>query len=185
MVMPITIGVLSDTHVPDRSPRLNQAIIRRFRQDGVAAILHGGDICIPAVLEELRMIAPVYAVRGNRDIFMLRDLPDKQLLEFNGVRIGLSHGHGSLVDYLGDKVRKFTGQLDIGYIQRRSALAFKDVKVNIFGHMHRPFMEWIDGTLFFGPGSACCSENRFQPPTAGLLYIGTEGEVNAEIFFLE
>lgn len=185
MVAPITIGVLSDTHVPDRSPGLNPAIIRRFRQEEVAAILHGGDVCIPAVLEELRLIAPVYAVRGNRDIYMLRDLPDKQMLEFNGVRIGLSHGHGSLVDYLGDKVRKIIGQLDIEDIQRRSALAFEDVKVNIFGHMHRPYMEWIDGTLFFGPGSACCQESNSQPPSAGLLRIGANGEVSAEIFFLE
>jgi putative phosphoesterase len=185
MPLPLTIGVLADTHIPDRCTGLNPLIERRFRLEGVTAILHAGDVCIPAVLDELRLIAPVYAVRGNRDIYMLRDLPEKQLLEFNGVRVGISHGHGNLGEYIGDKVRKLTGRLDIGHIQRRSAMTFKDVQVNIFGHMHKPFMELINGTLFFGPGSACCPEDKNHPPTAGLLRISPDGEVSAEIFFLE
>jgi hypothetical protein len=185
MPVPLTIGVISDTHIPDRCPSLNPAILRRFRAEGVASILHGGDVCIPAVLEELRLIAPVYAVRGNRDIFFLRELPQKHLLEFNGVRLGLSHGHGSFAEYLGDKVRKMAIGLEADHIQRRSAAAFQDVHVNVFGHIHRPFREWINGTLFFAPGSACCSEVRGLPPSAGLLRITTGGDVEAEIFFLD
>jgi len=185
MPVPLTIGVLSDTHIPDRCPGLNPAILRRFRLEGVTSILHGGDVCIPAVLDELRLIAPVYAVRGNRDIFLLRELPEKHLLEFNGVHVGLSHGHGSIAEYLVDKLRKMAGDLDASHIQRRSAATFQDVQVNVFGHIHRPFMEWIDGTLFFAPGSACCPEVKNLLPSAGLLRISTSGEVDAEIFFLE
>lgn len=185
MPVPLTIGVLSDTHIPDRCQGLNPAILRRFRLEGVTSILHGGDVCIPAVLDELRLVAPVYAVRGNRDIFMLRDLPEKHLLEFNGVRVGMSHGHGRWEEYLGDKLRKVAGIQLAGHIQRRSAAAFQDVQVNVFGHIHRPFMEWINGILFFAPGSACCSEVKSLPPSAGLLRITIAGEVSAEIFFLE
>lgn len=185
MPVPLTIGVLSDTHIPDRCPGLNPAILRRFRLEGVTSILHGGDVCTPAVLDELRQLAPVYAVRGNRDIFLLRELPEKHLLEFNNVRVGLSHGHGSFAEYLGDKLRKWAGGLDPSHIQRRSAATFQDVQVNVFGHIHRPYMEWINGTLFFAPGSACCPELKNLPPSAGLLRIGISGEIEPEIFFLE
>ena len=54
------IGLISDTHNLLR-PEARQALA------GVACILHAGDICGQAVLDELGAIAPVTAVRGNND----------------------------------------------------------------------------------------------------------------------
>ena len=60
----ITLGVLSDTHVPDKAPELNPQVAARFRQEMVSAILHAGDVTSPQVLKELKKIAPVHAVHN-------------------------------------------------------------------------------------------------------------------------
>jgi hypothetical protein len=54
------IGLISDTHGLLRPEAL------RFLR-GSDRIIHGGDIGDPAILEALRAIAPVTAVRGNND----------------------------------------------------------------------------------------------------------------------
>jgi putative phosphoesterase len=69
-----TLGVLADTHIPDRVPTLNPRVIQVFRQAQVSAILHAGDVSVPQVLAELEKIAQVYAVRGNRDIFLSQEI---------------------------------------------------------------------------------------------------------------
>ena len=63
----IRLGVISDTHIPDRARRLNERVIPVFREAGVSAILHAGDVSTPRVLKQLEEVAPVYATRGNRD----------------------------------------------------------------------------------------------------------------------
>src|SRR5215470_12582980 len=69
---------------------------------GVDAILHAGDICVQRVLDALGELAPVYAVRGNRDLALR--LPLDRELTFDGVRLGLTHGHGGFSRYLGEKL---------------------------------------------------------------------------------
>ena len=81
----ITLGVLADTHVPDRVTQLNRRVLEIFQRAEVNAILHAGDVSIPRVLEELKQVAPVHAVQGNRDIFYLRQLPMRIELNFEGV----------------------------------------------------------------------------------------------------
>jgi putative phosphoesterase len=155
----VTLGVLADTHIPDRAPGLPQGLLERFRQAGVAAILHAGDVCVPEVLDALAEIAPVHAVRGNRDIFYLRSLPIRLDLEFLGVSIGLVHGHGSLRNYLLDRAALLPGRRAR---QESTAGAYCRLSpsrsVVVFGHIHRPINEWVEGQLLFNPGSACCPE---------------------------
>ena len=59
------IGLISDTHMPERWPRLPSCIFSLF--DGVDLILHAGDVGELWVLDELSLIAPVIAVHGNDD----------------------------------------------------------------------------------------------------------------------
>jgi hypothetical protein len=61
----VRIGVLADTHIPDRAKELHPDIIPIFQQHEVDRIIHAGDICVPSVLEQLTKVAPVDAVRGN------------------------------------------------------------------------------------------------------------------------
>lgn len=60
---PLTIGLLSDTHVPHRLKRLPDTALDALA--GVDLILHAGAVDDPAALKPLRDIAPVYTVRGN------------------------------------------------------------------------------------------------------------------------
>ena len=57
----MTIGVISDTHGLLR-PEAIQALI------GVDHILHAGDVGDPLILDKLRWIAPLTAIRGNVDV---------------------------------------------------------------------------------------------------------------------
>ena len=83
--MPMLIGVISDTHNLVR-PEALAAL------EGVEQILHGGDVCQPQVLEALREVAPVSAVRGNRDQGDWADaLPLELTLNLAGAKIYLVH----------------------------------------------------------------------------------------------
>jgi len=55
------IGLISDTHIPDRARELPEKVIEAF--ENVELIIHAGDLTSPKVIEELENIAPVMAVR--------------------------------------------------------------------------------------------------------------------------
>ncbi len=178
----VVLGVVADTHVPDRRPCLSPKLLASFRSAGVAAILHAGDISTSVVLDELGQIAPVYAVRGNRDIYHLRALPISRLLTFEGVRVGLTHGHGSLWQYFLDKGHYMLHGLEETHYVSRVIKSFSGAGVIVFGHIHMPIIETINGCLIFNPGVACCSGHHRTSPSAGLLYINSQGAARGEIF---
>jgi putative phosphoesterase len=97
------LGIISDTHIPDRARRLHPQVLPLFREAGVSAILHAGDVSSPGVLKQLGEVAPVVAVRGNRDWVLMRRLPLIQQLTFGSISIVLTHGHGRWQEYLLDK----------------------------------------------------------------------------------
>src|SRR6204780_4768224 len=81
----LRVGVISDPHGLLRSEAT------AFLQ-GCDHILHGGDIGGEAILEQLAVLAPVSAVRGNNDTqAWAESLPQTQLLEFQAVRICMIH----------------------------------------------------------------------------------------------
>ncbi|MFN7036305.1 MAG: metallophosphoesterase family protein [Bellilinea sp.] len=100
----VMVGVIADTHVPDRVDGLHPDLEDILRSEKVDAILHAGDISSPAVLKQLEQIAPVFAVRGNRDWAFRNTLPWSRMLNMGGLRILLTHGQGGLGDYLVDKI---------------------------------------------------------------------------------
>lgn len=181
----ITLGVIADTHIPDRARRLDPGISEIFRTAGVQAILHAGDVSTPGVLDQLRQIAPVHAVRGNRDVFALRELPQCSLLSFAEVRIALSHGHGSWLRYLVDRVDYVLRGYRIELFQPRLLKEFPDTNVIVFGHTHRPYNHRENGVLLFNPGSPHCPDGKGTAPSVGLLSIQTRGEVYGEIVSLD
>jgi putative phosphoesterase len=170
---------VADTHVPDRLRRLPEGLGSALA--GVDAILHAGDITTRRVLDALAAIAPVHAVAGNRD-FMLR-LPLDRVLEFGGVRLGLTHGHGGWVGYLREKALYLT----VGYYmprylrQVRARFAHQGVQAVVFGHSHRAVNTVVDGVLLFNPGSVAPDYHApHRAPAVGILTI-TDGAVSAEI----
>ena len=128
----LRIGLISDTHGLMRPEALDYL-------RGADRILHAGDIGDPAILEALRAIAPVTAVRGNNDRDgWARGLRDVERLEVEGVRICVVHD-----------VKEF---------------AAKDCRVVVSGHSHKPKVEERDGVLYVNPGSA--GPRRFSLPIA-------------------
>jgi putative phosphoesterase len=182
--MTITLGVIGDTHVPDRARQLHPLILPTFKQAKVQAILHAGDVSTMGVLAQLDDIAPVHAVRGNRDWVALRQLPYKLVLYFYGMEIGLTHGHGGVRHYLLKRIEYlFRGyQLEMFLPDVRAT--FPEARVIVFGHTHRPLQLWVDGQFIFNPGSPHCPEEEDTPPSVGLLHLHPGGQVESELIWL-
>ena len=146
-------GVISDTH----------GLLRRSAVAALAgsdAIVHTGDIGRPEVLEGLRAIAPVVAVRGNVDRGWAKALPETTQVDIAGRRILLLHNLTEL-------------EID------PSAAG---IDVVIAGHSHRPKIETRDGVLYVNPGSA--GPRRFTLPIAVAQIEITERSVEAQIIEL-
>ena len=142
------IGLISDTH------GLLRPEAARFLR-GSDHIIHAGDIGAPEILEHLREIAPVTAVRGNNDTGRwARSIPATADRVLGGVAIHVVH--------------------DLAELEERKA-----VRVVISGHSHKPLIRENDGVLYVNPGSA--GPRRFTLPIAlGELKI-SRGAVRARI----
>jgi hypothetical protein len=140
------IGVIADTHIPQKTPKIPQKILDDFA--GVDMVIHAGDLVEASVLDQLRRVCKdVRAVWGNMDPEEVRtSLPRKDIITVGTHRIGVMHGFGHPLG-----------------LARRMLLEFKDDKVDIivFGHAHRPMNEDRDGILLFNPGSA--TDSIFAP----------------------
>jgi hypothetical protein len=181
----IQLGVIADTHVPDKAKALHARVLPILRELGVSAILHAGDISSPGVLAALEEIAPVHAVRGNRDWVLLRHLPLHLTLNFDGVRLGLTHSHGGLRNYIIGKFHYIAEGYNLERFKPRLQETFPDANVIVFGHTHRPVIRWANGKLFFNPGSTCLTDKRDIPPSLGILHIRGGGQTSGEIIPLE
>jgi putative phosphoesterase len=177
----LRVAVIADTHIPDRIMSVPKKLLEDLRSLKVAHILHAGDICVPGVLKELESIAPVSAVRGNRDFLFKNTLPLKRSLDIGGMRIALMHGSGTIWDYFKDKwAYVIQGYQLERYIQFTTREA-EDARVIVFGHTHRPANVSRNGKLFFNPGSACFPPPEGGKPSYGLLKIYSNGDVTGEI----
>ena len=77
-------------------------------------------------------------VRGNCDGY--DETPLRRIIDFDGVRVMLTHGHEERVKY---------GLMTILGVAKR-----EEINIVLFGHTHRPEVTEIDGILFVNPGSA-------------------------------
>ncbi len=139
----LVIGVLSDTHIPNTLPSLPPSLLKRLA--GVDAIIHAGDMTSMIVYDILSQIAPVHAVSGNMDEFMLTEaLPDKQVITLLEKRIGIIHGNGAL-----------------GSVPDWVLNQFETVDIIIFGHTHSSLIEKRGSVLLINPGSVASSDKSF------------------------
>jgi hypothetical protein len=179
------LGIISDTHIPDRARRLHPKVLPLFREAGVSAILHAGDVSSPGVLKQLGEVAPVVAVRGNRDWVLMRRLPLIQQLTFGSISIVLTHGHGRWQEYLLDKADYLLNGYHQERFQNRLLAAFPAPRVIVFGHTHRPLNLWVGEQLLFNPGSPHFSDHNSLALSIGLIHLSAEGEVKGEVIRLD
>ena len=162
-----TLGIITDTHIPQRIEALPPRVFEVFR--GADRILHAGDINSRRVLDQLAEIAPVDAVAGNADLFR-HGLPLTCLIEVEGRRIGLVHGHGGWSRYVRSKVRDRFGYDEERYLKivQRS---FGPVDAIVFGHTHRFYQNERSGILLFNPGPVAPDFYNTPGPQVGLLHV--------------
>ena len=136
------IGVISDTHGLLR-PEAIDAL------KGVDHILHAGDVGGIEILDRLRDIAPVTAIRGNVDGFgPCAALPEIEVVELGGLSIYMLHDLNAL---------------DLDPVAAGMAAV-------ISGHSHLPKIDERKDVLYFNPGSA--GPRRFSLPVSlGFLEI--------------
>ena len=161
-----TIGIVSDTH-----GILREEALEALR--GSDLIIHAGDIGSLEVLERLRAIAPVRAVRGNTDYGeVAAALPNTDVVDLSAPDGSLSQEGRGPVAYV------LHGHLGLDLDPEASGF-----RVVVSGHTHEPLIREQAGVLYFNPGSA--GPRRFTlPVTVGRLLVDGES-VEAEIIDLE
>jgi putative phosphoesterase len=166
--MTLTLGLISDTHYPDRCRALPPAIFDALA--GVDLILHAGDVGALSVLDELARIAPVIAVHGNDELEGASDmLPAQQVLFLAGQRILLFHGH-----YLDRREELANRQIDdwAPKLVRWANLAQAvGASMIIYGHTHIPWTTEVDGVWVINPGAIAAGSHlvRQNPQTVARL----------------
>lgn len=129
----VKVAVLADTHVASID-ELPASLLKALAEADL--IVHAGDFTETAVLDGLRSLNEVRAVRGNMDSLRIRmDLPRRALFAVAGKTIGVTHGQGAPAG-----------------IAVRVRDEFDRADVIIFGHSHLPCQETIRGALMFNPG---------------------------------
>jgi putative phosphoesterase len=138
-----SIGLISDTHGLLRPEALHAL-------EGSELIIHAGDVGKPEIIEALKALAPVVAVRGNVDTEAWASaLPEIEVVETNLATIYVLH--------------------DVQALDLDPAAAGFHIIVS--GHSHKPSRTERDSVLYINPGSA--GPRRFQlPVTLARLDIG-------------
>lgn len=157
------VAVLADTHTRGMSRTVPMGAWPYL--ESADHILHAGDVVDPALLHELKALAPLTVVMGNCDGMDVREWGATETAEvdLDGIRIGMVHDSGQK-----------TGR------RERMRTLFPDARVVVFGHSHIPWNDDSDGLLLFNPGSP--TWKRQAPFTSmGLLWI-QDDQVEGEIF---
>jgi uncharacterized protein len=152
------VVVLADTHAPRRWNSCPPLVAEQLRHADL--ILHAGDVCTAAVLDELAAYAPVRCVIGNND------RPDVAAwgatgaleLDVDGLKLAMIHDSGQAVGRIARLRRQFPG-----------------ADLVVFGHSHIPLDQAGGGLRIFNPGSP--TDRRRQPHgTIGVLGVD-EGKI--------
>lgn len=147
------IGLISDTH-----GLLREEALQALR--GSELIIHAGDVGKLEILEALKKIAPVVAVRGNvdREPWALA-LPETAVAETATGMIYILH--------------------DVKALDLNPAAS--GFRIVVSGHSHKPGKTEQDGVFYINPGSA--GPRRFElPVTLALL---RPGRLTHEVEFVD
>lgn len=167
------LGILSDTH-----GLLRPEVVERLAD--AEMLLHAGDIGDGdggdgsgggEILERLEAIAPTLAVAGNVDQGSadprIRALPREVVTEIAGVSLLMIHRREDAEARLAELVSAGRPRPDLV----------------VFGHSHRPEIDWPRGALFLNPGA--CGRRRFRLPLTVARCTLTDGRIVPEILAVD
>lgn len=162
------VALIADTHLP--------ALIRQLDELGpqpgellasADLILHAGDVTAPDVLDWCEAFAPVLVARGNNDLFEDARMADRQLLDLEGWRLGMTHE-------LRPESRPIGVLLD-------DCLGGERVDVLVGGDTHVERLEFREDVLFVNPGSPTLPHHKeYRLGTAAVLDIERD-RIHAEV----
>ena len=159
------IAVISDTH-----GRLDSRTLEACA--GADHIIHAGDVGSGTILDELTRLAPLTAVRGNRDRDGLgAELPMEALGEVAGLRFVVAHKRRDLKARHPDPGAEGLGLL-------------------VYGHTHQPELRYrghVPGRLpilWLNPGSASAPLPHDPRPSMALIVV-RDGELDARLVFFD
>ena len=164
------IGVLSDTHIPQVTKELPAELLEAFQ--GADLILHAGDIYVPSVLDDLERIAPVLAARGDDDYgASLTDerVKEKHVLKLEGRTLWLVHEKP-----YAPMSPSWLPEWWHNRLNPEQDNKYGKPDIIIFGHEHRTFKQYIDGVLFFSPGSPTFLNYVHGLGTIGMLDLNSD-----------
>lgn len=141
------VGIISDTH-----GLLRPEVIELLKD--CDCILHAGDVDRPEILDQLRYLGNLYAVRGNNDGNWARNLSVTLRFKIEGIEFFMTHNKKDVAWELGNS------------------------QIVIFGHSHHFFEEQIDGRLWLNPGS--CGRSRFGGEVTMAVMTIDDGKYSVE-----
>lgn len=141
------VAILSDTHGLLR-PQVADCL------KTADAILHGGDINCPRLVDQMRQYAPLYVVRGNNDKEWAAEIPHDLTVTLGGVRFFMVHN------------------------KKEVPADLSDIDVVVFGHSHKFLQEERDGVLWLNPGS--CGPRRFHQEITLMMAKVADGKIAVE-----
>ncbi len=148
------VGVISDTHGLMRPEALDAL-------RGSDLIIHAGDVGKPEVLDELRAIAPVFAVRGNVDTASwAAQLPATLIVAVERIRVYVIHN---------------LGELEIDPVS-------EGFRIVVSGHSHQSRIEEKFEVIYLNPGSA--GPKRFRLPISVAKVSVRDGRIDVRLITL-
>ena len=151
------IGLISDTH-----GMVRPGVAAAF--EGVELILHAGDVGGRQVVDELSLIAPVLAVRGNIDPIGTAGLPSELVHDVDRLTLHMSHGH------------------ELGHPTPDGLLACYLADIIVYGHTHKALVHRSGRRLVVNPGAAG-PRRFFAVPSVARLAV-ENGQAEVEIIEL-
>ncbi|MBR0381932.1 MAG: metallophosphoesterase [Eubacterium sp.] len=151
------ILVISDSH------GMNENVKGVLKQVGhIDMLIHCGDVTSGDLYIESLVSCPVHMVAGNLDQGL--HLPKEKLIELEGHRIWIVHGH--------------TYRVNQGLKILRGLARRKGADIVMFGHTHKPYIELGEDMTILNPGSLTYPRQRDGNPTFLIMEIDEFGDTH-------
>ncbi len=156
--------IVSDTH---RKHKNLKEILNRAGH--IDLMIHLGDA--EGCEEDIAEMAgcPVEIVAGNNDFFS--DLEREKELKIGKYHVLITHGHYYYVS--------------MGVEDLRKEASGRGMDVVMFGHTHRPLLDYSKGVIALNPGSVSYPRQEGHKPSYALMDVDEKGEAQFSIQYLD